>query len=66
MLELERVGDGGDHVGIAAADLNAVAEVPGRGPRAEQVVGRSLRWRGPCDASQQARIGLAIGDFGWS
>ena len=30
VLELERVGDGGHGVGIAAADLDAVAQLPGR------------------------------------
>ena len=40
VLELERVGDGGHLVGIAAADLDAVAHLPGRVPLAEQVVGR--------------------------
>ena len=38
MLEVERVGDSGHVVGIAAADLDAVAHVSGRVPLAEQVV----------------------------
>ena len=33
VLELERVGDGGHHVGTAAADLDAVAQLAGRVPR---------------------------------
>ena len=43
VLELQRVDDGGDRVGIAAADFDAVTELPGRVPLAEQVVGGGLR-----------------------
>ncbi|MCY4025058.1 MAG: hypothetical protein OXH75_01935 [Acidobacteria bacterium] len=39
VLELQRVGDGGDRVGVAAADLDALARLAGRVPLAEQVVG---------------------------
>ena len=46
MLELQRVGDGGDHVGIAAANLDALARLPGRVPLAEEIVSRSLRRAG--------------------
>ena len=42
VLELQRVGDGGHHVGIAAADLDALAELAGGVPLAEQVVGGGL------------------------
>ena len=35
MLELERVGDGGHDVGVAVADLDAVAQLAGGGPLAE-------------------------------
>ena len=41
MLELQRVGDGGDHVGIAAEDRDSVARLAGPVPFAEQVVGRA-------------------------
>ena len=40
VLELERVGDGGHGVGVAAEDLDAVAQLAGSVPLAEQVVGR--------------------------
>ena len=40
VLELQRVGDGGHLVGIAAANLDAVAQLARRVPLAEQVVGR--------------------------
>ncbi len=46
VLELQRVGDGGYHVGIAAANLDALAQLAGRVPLAEQVVGRGLRRAG--------------------
>ncbi|MCY4030018.1 MAG: hypothetical protein OXH75_27360 [Acidobacteria bacterium] len=46
VVELERVGDGGDGVGVAAADLDAVARLAGGVPLAEQVVGRGLRGAG--------------------
>ena len=35
MLEVERVGDGGDRVRVAAADLDALAELAGGVPLAE-------------------------------
>ena len=47
VLELQRVGDRGHSVGIAAADLDTVAHVPGRVPLAEQVVGRRPGRAGP-------------------
>ena len=40
VLEVERVGGRGHLAGVAAEDLDAVAEVAGRVPLAEQVVGR--------------------------
>ena len=36
--ELEHVGDGGHHFGVSTADLDAVAQLGGRVPFAEQVV----------------------------
>ena len=36
VLELQHVGDGGDYVGFAGANLDALAELPGRVPLAEQ------------------------------
>ena len=47
VLELQRVGDGGDHVGIAAEDRDALARLPGRVALAEQVVGRRAGRAGP-------------------
>ena len=47
VLELQRVRDGGHPFGIAAADLDTVAHVPGRVPLAEQVLGRRLGGAGP-------------------
>jgi len=46
VLEVQRVGDGGDHLGVAAADLDAFAELAGRVALAEQVVGGGLRRAG--------------------
>ena len=46
VLELQRVGDGGDHLGVAAADLDALAELAGGVTLAEQVVGGGLRRAG--------------------
>ena len=43
VLELQRVGDGGDHLGIPAADLDALAELVGRVALAEQVIGQAAR-----------------------
>ena len=40
MLELQRVGDAGDHVGIAAEDGDSLLRLAGRVALAEQVVGR--------------------------
>ena len=47
VLELERVGDSGHPIGIAAANLDAVARLAGRVPLAEQVVDRRFGRAGP-------------------
>ena len=47
VLEPQRVGDGGHLVGIAAEDLDPVAQLPGRVPLAEQVVDRRPGRAGP-------------------
>ena len=47
VLEIERVGDGGHGVGVAAEDLDAVAGLPGRVPLAEQVLGGHPGRAGP-------------------
>ena len=40
VLELQRVGDGGHHVGVAAEHLDALAPVPERVAFADEIVGR--------------------------
>ena len=61
VLELQRVGDGGDHVGVAAPDLDALTHLPGRVPLAEQIVGRTFRRAGAAgdelNVHRAARLG---------
>ncbi|MCY3843548.1 MAG: hypothetical protein OXH69_08390 [Acidobacteria bacterium] len=61
VLEVERVGDGGDRVGVAAANLDALAKLAGRVPLAEQVVGCGLRRAGAAgdelNVHRTARLG---------
>ena len=47
MLELQRVGDGGDHVGVAAEDRDVLARLARGVALAEQVVGRRAGRAGP-------------------
>jgi len=61
VLELQRVGDGGDSVGIAAADLDALARLAGRVPLAEQVVGGRLRRAGAAGDELDVHRGASLG-----
>jgi len=47
VLELQRVGQGGDFVRISPQHLDAFARLPGRVPLPEEVVGRAPRRSGP-------------------
>ncbi len=47
VLELQRVGHGGHFVRISPKDLDAFAQLPGRVPLPEEVVGRVPRRAGP-------------------
>ena len=47
VLELQRIGDRGHHVGVAPQDFDALARLPGRVLLPEEVLGRGPRRPGP-------------------
>ena len=47
VLELQRIGDRGHHVGVPPQDFDALARLPGRVLLPEEVLGRSPRRPGP-------------------
>ena len=47
VLELQRIGDRGHHVGVPPQDFDALARLPGRVLLSEEVLGRSPRRPGP-------------------
>ena len=60
VLERQRIGDGGDCVGIAAANLDALAELGGRTALAEQVVGGGFRRAGAAGDDRHRAIVAAM------